>query len=188
MTAACQSDSVCRPSSLVEIRLCFAMMSSRASFCVCSLIQRLFVVLLLLSPEASKSFFCIRYPVLRGFHGLFQSHGGRHFSSATDSDDTAHDAIISNTTLNRPLDNLAVSLNGNNRASQRQRIPILEYFPHWVAVNKPAGMTMHAGGPKQKGPQLKSTLKKQLSRKIWLGKFVRLFFGRFVFYSLEGSC
>jgi len=51
----------------------------------------------------------------------------------------------------------------------RPRISILSYYPRFAAVNKPSGMTMHAGGRRdqRRHGTLKSILKKQLARKIF---------------------
>lgn len=51
---------------------------------------------------------------------------------------------------------------------QRPRIPVLQYHDHWVCVNKPEGLTVHRGGgiPKSQ-PVLTSTVKRQLSRKVF---------------------
>lgn len=50
--------------------------------------------------------------------------------------------------------------------SARPRIPILQYHNNWVAVNKPAGLSTHAGRNK-KLSTLKSRLRRQLARKVF---------------------
>ncbi|CAB9501043.1 pseudouridine synthase C [Seminavis robusta] len=54
----------------------------------------------------------------------------------------------------------------------RPRIPILQYHNDWVAINKPAQMSVHRSGRnshKQPGRQfvVSTLLKRQLSRKVW---------------------
>ena len=51
---------------------------------------------------------------------------------------------------------------------RRRRIPILQYHDDWVCVNKPAQMTVHRSrNTPNHEPVLTSTLKRQLSRKVF---------------------
>lgn len=53
--------------------------------------------------------------------------------------------------------------------SPRPRIPILQYHNNWVAVNKPSGLSTHAGGRNnnKRVSTLKSRLRRQLDRKVF---------------------
>jgi len=51
-------------------------------------------------------------------------------------------------------------------AEVKPRIPVLQYHDNWVAVNKPAGLSTHAGS-RRNAPTLKSRLRRQLARKVF---------------------
>jgi len=60
-------------------------------------------------------------------------------------------------------------LSMKSTATLRQRIPVIQYHDNWVVcINKPDGITLRRGpGTPRSKPALTTTVKKQLSRKIF---------------------